>query len=125
MCPNNYTRGASGTCYRLFATMPESWLAAEARCELDGAHLVIPDTEAEALFVGESSWIGISSRRTPGTLLTVTGQRPAFTYWAANQPGDFPCVQTGRLARWLSVPCDFPFFFLCEFDGVRADPMAY
>lgn len=125
MCPAGYTRGASGTCYRMFGNMPESWLEAEARCEADGAHLVIPDSEAEALFVGDKSWIGISDRRTPGTFLTVTGRRPTFTYWAQNQPSMFPCVQTGNLARWLSVPCDFPFFFLCEFDGVRADRTSY
>lgn len=125
MCPAGYTRGASGTCYRMFANMPLSWVEAEKRCELDGAHLVVPDTEAEALFVGDGSWLGISDRRTRGVFLTVTGRRLGFTYWAQNQPSSLPCVQADRAARWFSVPCDFPFFFLCEYDGLRADPAAY
>lgn len=102
---------------------PQTWEEAELTCEQDRAHLAVPDTAAEAAFLGGRTWLGLSDRRTPGTFVTVTGHRPPFTAWQVNEPRLLnACAQTTSAGTWVAVPCNFPFFFICEYDGVRADP---
>ncbi len=124
MCPSGYSRVATGSCHRTINT-PLDWLAAEQRCERDGGHLVVPDSLEEALLVPAQSWLGLSSRRTAGVFLTVTGKPLAFTYWEMGEPAPtFPCaLQNG--ARWQTAPCEIPAPFACEVDGKLADPAAF
>lgn len=128
VCPPSFTLHASGSCHRGFDT-DASWLDAEAQCEALGAHLVVVETMAEASSLPAPIWIGVSDRVTEGTYRAVTGATITFTYFDNGEPsgGSQDCIHTsgGNNKRWKDGPCDFPFPFVCEYDGVPADPSAY
>lgn len=124
-CPAGYAEVLPGVCHRSFSGSV-SWPEAEARCEVDGAHLVIPGSLEEARLLPAPAWIGISDRRTPRVYLTVTGRVPVFTYWSVEPDlSPFDCAHTNPVQRWDVGPCDFSFPFVCEYDGVKGDPAAY
>jgi hypothetical protein len=128
VCPPGYTKAlpAVASCYRV-EMLPSSWLGAEAICEEDSAHLLIPDSAAEAMFAANPSWLGISDRKVPNKLLTVTGIPLTYTQWQADEPANssFDCAHVGPQSQWRMGPCDFPFPYTCEFDGIKANPLAY
>ncbi|MCX5741294.1 MAG: C-type lectin domain-containing protein [Proteobacteria bacterium] len=70
------------------------WQAAKARCESDTAHLVIPETTAEAVAVynlidpataSPYYWAGISDQQHTNTWVTVFDQ-PISPHWGPGQP---------------------------------------
>ena len=123
VCPSNFTRTSFGACH-LTSNMARTWPEAEADCEQRGGHLVVPDHAAEATSLPTPAWIGISDRVVEGSFRTVTGLPLAFQYWDAGEPsgGIFHCVHTGGFARWQLGPCEFPFPYVCEYDGRPAVP---
>lgn len=127
-CPAGYLEQISGSCHR-FVSDAERWGDAEALCERDGAHLIIPDSVAEAVLLRGPTWIGISDRKVNGVFITVTGLTPTFLYWEQGEPAGekMNCAHaSGSVSsRWVSGPCDFPFPYVCEYDGVTADPTSY
>lgn len=126
-CPAGYSEVLPDVCHRKFAAVV-TWPEAEARCEQDGAHLVIPSSLREALLIVGPTWIGVNDRKVEAAYRTVTGPAPAFTYWRndmATPSGPLDCVFADPVSRWQDVTCDFSFAFVCEYDGVPADPTAF
>jgi hypothetical protein len=137
-CPASYTVlvPGSGSRYRA-VTQPASWSAAQGDCEDDGAgaHLAVIGSELErsgaGALVGDDFWIGLSDRVTEGTFRWVTGAATPFTAWAAGQPdedgGDEDCVEQKRMTMpgWHDQPCTDLLAYVCECDGVSADPAAH
>lgn len=126
VCDAPFARTPSGACH-LDRTETATWLAAEQDCEQLGAHLVVPDTAAEAMEIGNQRWIGITDLIADGTFRVVTGAAISFTHWAIGEPGSGfgDCVFADPQARWHTGPCSFPFAYVCERDGRPADPSAY
>ena len=123
-----------GGCYRVETANDLDWLAAESRCEADGAgaHLVTIDDAAELALVDTlvtvtEAWIGTSDRVVPETYLTVTG-RPAFLRWDVNQPDDSGgpeyCI-TLQGMHMHDDDCPVANDFVCEYDAVAVDPTAF
>lgn len=125
-CPAAFVRMPSGSCH-LDIFEPTEWPAAELDCEQRGGHLAVPDGPAEAAELRNPRWIGISDRVSESTYRAVTGAIISFANWETGQPsGSFMnCVHTGSQARWQDGPCEFPFSYVCEYDGLPADPGAY
>lgn len=126
-CPAGYVQVLPSVCHRKFA-LSTTWTAAEARCELDAAHLAIPNSIAEARLIGGPAWIGLSDRKVEATYRTVTGRLPTFTNWGNGTPvpsDPLDCVFSDPTGSWQDGPCDFDFPFVCEYDGVKADPTAF
>jgi hypothetical protein len=125
-CPSGFTAMPSGSCHAEGGAL-STWLGAELDCELRGGHLVIPDSPAEAMEIRNPRWIGVTDRVEEGTYRTVTGAIVSFTFWGAAEPngGLSNCVHTGLQGRWQDGPCEFPFSFVCEHDGLPAAPDAY
>lgn len=72
-----------------------AWLVAKADCESDGGHIVIPETQAEALAIHafvdplDSSpyfWAGISDPEQDGAWVTVTGVPFTTITWGDDDP---------------------------------------
>jgi hypothetical protein len=93
-CPG-YVAASSGgsSSYKKYAGM--NWAAAKSKCQSDGAHLVIPETNAEAravfTFVNPANnspyyWAGVSDPEFDGTWTTVLGQPFTPSPWGASQP---------------------------------------
>ncbi|MEZ4363906.1 MAG: lectin-like protein [Kofleriaceae bacterium] len=125
-CPANYREVLPRVCHREVNEITP-WLVAEAQCETDGGHLVVPDSAQEAALLPKPAWIGISDRRAEGVLLTVTGRTPVFMFWDTPNPtaSPFHCGHTSANLLWTLGPCDFGFTFVCEHDGIPADPTAF
>lgn len=110
-----------------------TWVAAEQRCELDGAHLVILDDEAERQAIvsalpGTQQWAGLSERVTRGTSLTVTNVAPPFLPWGPAEPSGSidDCVQIDATTMMLDdQDCTSVRRYVCECDGVPGAPAAY
>jgi hypothetical protein len=120
-CPAGFQRMSSGAC--LFDSSFESlkWQEAELACEQRGAHLAVPSSLAEAVELQVPRWLGISDRILAGTFRTVTGTVALFTHWDFGEPSgnQLHCVHTGSSdASWHTGPCDFPFPYVCEYDGL-------
>lgn len=127
VCPPGFGKASSGACL-LDVLDPHSWLEAEQDCELRGGHLAVPVNPIEAKELQTPRWLGISDRVLTGTFRAVTGAVIAFTYWDTNEPsgGGQHCVHTGGpAAQWHTGPCDFPFPYTCEYDGLPVAPGAF
>jgi Lectin C-type domain len=128
VCPPGYAKAIPGvaSCYRV-VSFPTGWISAESLCEQDGAHLLIPDSAAEAMFAASPSWLGISDRKVQNRVISVIGRPLTFTQWQPDEPSNsmFDCAHVASQSQWTMGPCDFPFPYTCEFDGSKADPTAY
>jgi hypothetical protein len=126
-CPDAFQKMPSGACHLEVAAFPLPWLQAERDCEQRGGHLVVPDSAAEAAEVPEPRWIGISDRTLEDQFRAVTGAIISFTSWDTGEPeGDFAdCAHTSGGGRWSTGPCDFPFPYVCEYDGLPASSGAF
>jgi hypothetical protein len=131
-CPSSYLpiTGAPAR-YRVVENLV-LWLTAEQDCEDDGggSHLVIFDDMAErdAVVAGRNGdyWIGITDRVDEGMWRAVTGQTTFFTGGAApgNNTTDCGLVDiTGGTIT--SQSCFADDSYICECDGVQADPANY
>lgn len=130
-CPPGYTaRGTS--CYRL-VTAPASWLVAEKACEADavGAHLVVIDDGVEATLIDDNFagdvWVGTSDRVDEGAYLVVTGGPAPWVDWDGGDPDgdDEDCWFLDSTTEIADRQCVEPNRYLCEFDGVAAQPSTY
>ena len=125
-CPTSYTQSATG-CHRI-VTKATNWLAAEQDCEKDGpgAHLVVVDSTAENNALPDYAWIGLSERVKAGNYLLVTGKATTFKAYAPGEPvsGGAACIVT-RPDGWHDDNCYELKSYICEHDGVPADPSAY
>jgi hypothetical protein len=136
-CLAGYTP-IDGSCYRVQESPALTWAGAEAACEADGvgAHLVVPIDLAEVRLIQidvlgvtvADAWIGISDQIVAGTHRAVTGDI-AVTLWDPGQPdgGTERCVDigAGAGADMKDSACTDVNDFICEYDGVPADPAAF
>jgi hypothetical protein len=141
-CPAAYfPAGDSGSCYRVVFE-PASWTQAEAECEASGAHLVVlgeavADVDEHFLVHDLSSveptWLGLSDRAEDGSFRWVTGTPLDLggdrCFWADGEPshaGAAGCVEQRAVAcgDWYEVSCDALRIYVCEYDGLAADPSA-
>ena len=133
-CPPAYGTFATG-CYRVVTVSNVSWGESEASCAVDGvgSHLAVPSDAADlavlqtdVLASVTNAWIGVSDRITPGVHLTVTGL-PAFEHWEPGQPtgGTERCADLGSMNLMKDSACSELNDYICEYDGVAADPTAF
>lgn len=124
-CPSGYTLKSAGSCHK-HVTNNADWLSAEKSCEQDGAHLVVVNNSQENSSLPNNVWIGISERVTAGVYLTVTGIVQPFTAYAPGEPvaGGGQCIEA-RPDGWHDDGCQEAKDYVCEYDGVPADPAAY
>ncbi len=136
-CAAGYTAAIPGnrSRYRVVA-QPAPWLDAQNDCGDDGAatHLVVLGTEQErtgvVALIGDSVWIGLTDRETEGMFRWVTRAPSTFEAFANGQPDGSTaedCVEQKRTmgGAWHDQPCTLPFGYVCECDGVAADPTAF
>jgi len=119
--------GVSGT-YRI-VSVQQTWLAAEAACEADGAHLAVIDSsdENDAIQASSSSspWIGTTDRITEATFLVVTGGGTVFANWAGSPPANTgeDCATLQTLdGTWDDEDCNTTRQSICECDGLPVVP---
>lgn len=128
VCPADFTQTPFGSCQRA-VNFAKPWLDAEQSCELEGAHLIVVDSAAEAASLPSPAWIGISDRVTEGTYRAVTGPVITFRNFGVGQPSGGTisnCIHVADATKtWADGPCSFPFPYVCEYDGVPADHTAY
>jgi len=136
-CPASYAGQlqGSGSRYRV-VDQPAPWLDAQRDCADDGAgtHLAVVGSELErsglrTLFQ-DDLWIGFSDRVAEGSFRWVTGASSAFTGWASGQPdgqdASQDCVEQKHMMQsWHDQPCTDLLAYVCECDGVAADPATY
>jgi hypothetical protein len=125
-----------GQSHYRFATAADRWDSAEQACEADGrgSHLVVfndaPEMSAiEGLVMGTVIWVGISDRVRDGTFLDVMGEIPLFKpQWQSTDPS-FPgpgCVEFDPSSRRIhDAACSTQVAYVCECDGVPAQPSSY
>jgi len=109
------------------------WAVAEATCEAEGAHLVVVDDAAEHAEVRARAtgvvWIGLSDRITEGTFLHVTGAALAYHGWpgAPQSNTGEDCVELLLDGPYEDTACvqNVPNAYVCECDGVPAQPSAF
>lgn len=129
-CPAGYGENAFGTCYRFETSTPKSWQDAETDCESEGAHLVVVDTQDEDAALPDVHWIGYSETVSEGTYVWVTGAgRSSYENWAiaAGEPDllqDAYCAVT-RPDNWHDDNCFETKSYVCEYDGIVADPSTW
>ena len=133
-CQSQYTFAIGASRYRVVGGQT-AWPAAEASCEADGAgmHLAVLDSAAEmtalaALSGNARTWVGVSDRKTDDVFLRVIGGAATFLPW---RPGD-PSQAGPACAAWDPQPgqyrdeqCTQGRQYVCECDGIPADPAAY
>jgi hypothetical protein len=128
VCPVGYAVSPAGGCYRIVAN-PLTWQQAEADCENDavGAHLIVVDDVDEDAMLPDSHWIGYSENVTAGVFLWVTNSSGAYTGFDLGEPvagGNGLCVVT-RPNGWHDDNCGELKAYVCEFDGIPADPATF
>lgn len=126
-CPTAYTHMAGGSRYRVVAA-PAMWLAAEQDCENDGVgtHLVVAERLDEAGLVdtisSATAWIGASNRRDAAVWRWVTGAvTTTFGSTDSTECGQYTTMHDA----FRSVACNDQRGYVCECDGMPADPDAY
>jgi hypothetical protein len=124
-CPPGYAPRVAGSCHR-FVMTPRTWQNAEADCELANAHLVVVDDATEDGDVPDNVWIGYTELVTAGTFRWATGATPGFEAWAQGQPsaGGAACTEA-RSDGWHDDNCPEAKWYVCEYDGVAADPTQF
>jgi hypothetical protein len=139
-CPSSYVAvDGQASRYRL-VTNTDDWLAAERDCEDDGAatgggtHLLVLD-DAEELTAVDSRinpavWIGMSDRVDEGTFVLVTGPGAVFRPFRSGEPNDGGLLPSEDCIELNGVElndegCGTNRQYVCECDGVDADPEAY
>ncbi|TNF23164.1 MAG: hypothetical protein EP329_27900 [Deltaproteobacteria bacterium] len=98
-----------------------TWDEAVARCANAGAHLSVPDDDAEnaAVMALGGGWIGLDDRDAEGTYTTVLDAPAVYTRWArgdTEDPSGSDCVQmlVEVPGQWRDTPCDRGLGFTCE-----------
>jgi hypothetical protein len=133
-CPAGYTFEAeTGSCYRASAT-PLAWLAAEAACEAEGAHLVAISDATEAAVAdryrnaaADFAWIGASDLAFEGSYVTVVNEPASYLMFATGEP-DGPANDCLLLRTSLEIgdgDCGTADDYICEYDGRRGASPAW
>nr|CAD7438675.1 unnamed protein product [Timema bartmani] len=109
----------------------KSWDEAEATCQSEGGHLVVIDSEEEALYVlglfpsqeGEvkGSHYGVRDNEQDGSFVTIYGNplsETGYERWARGQPDDDNgaefCIELIRNGEFNDEPCSKELPFICE-----------
>lgn len=134
-CPAGYADIEGGCFLVMINLMPEvTWTAAEAVCEQEGAHHVVIDSREKFERVRRlvpsglnDFWIGATDRRTEGTYLAVTGGPAFMPPWGGGEPDGGPqdCLLVTVSYELTDDDCDSPDDYICEYDGIPADPTSY
>lgn len=132
-CQAQYVFSSGSSRYRLGGQA--AWTTAEASCEADGVgmHLVVIDAASEmtalvALSGNARTWVGVSDRTTNNVYLRVIGGVAAFLPWRNGDPsqvGPACAAWDPQPAQYRDEPCDQMRQFICECDGIPADPSSY
>jgi hypothetical protein len=138
-CPSSYVAvDGQASLYRL-VTNADDWLAAERDCENDGdatgggTHLIVLDDAAEVAAVDARvnvlAWIGMTDRVEENTFVLVTGPGAVFRPFRDGEPNDGvlaseDCVELNG-NRLNDELCSSNRAYICECDGIDADPDAY
>jgi len=141
-CPSPFAV-IDGGCYALFST-PAGWLDAELACESFGAHLIVQDSVDEHFTVHDdiavgvpAVWVGWTDRRGPDNVFmwVVPDQggllQSNTCVFGVGEPdaGDTAhCVAQDGLnscGDYNDVDCGTLLPYVCECDGVLADPTRY
>lgn len=131
-CPALYSFAIGSSRYRVGGQT--TWTAAEASCEADGAgiHLAVIDSASEmttlaALTGNTRTWVGISDRKTDNVFLRVTGGVAPFLPWRSGDPSQAgsACAAWDPPSQYRDEVCGQGRQFVCECDGIPADPSAY
>jgi hypothetical protein len=121
--------------YRFTAT-PVSWDVAEHACEADGrgTHLVVFNdalemNKIEAILNDIQIWVGITDRISDKNFVDVMGETPMFLPDWQDMGPSFPgpgCVQFNPSSRLIhDQACDTQVAYVCECDGIPAQPASY
>jgi hypothetical protein len=133
-CPAGYAPIAGGepkSQYR-FIENGARWIDAEKDCEDDGlAHLAILDDDGERNAVGAIAkgqpWLGVSDRVAEGTFMKVTTGLATYLPWLGGEPNDQfgeDCVEL-KDGGFNDEDCDAANTYVCECDGLAANPLSY
>jgi len=128
-CPPGYSFVGT-SCYRAAAmTATSDWLSDELACEANavGAHLVVIVDNAEldtvrTLISTEPTWIGTSKRS--GGYKAVTGVSPYLALGVQTEPSE-DCLSLHFDSKMYLHTCGDKSAYVCEYDGVSADPSSY
>jgi len=96
-------------------------------------HLVVIDDASEmsalaALAGGARTWVGASDRKTDNVFVRVTGGVAPYLPWRSGDPSQVgpACVAwDSQAAQYRDEQCTQGRQFLCECDGIPADPSSY
>lgn len=133
-CPASYTFTLNTSKLRIGG--PDTWLGAELACESDGIgmHLVeIANFVDQQVIEGDlgaapAAWVGLSDRKTENMFLRVIGGLPSYLPWATGEPSFVGpgCVILDPVAREYSEgDCSQMLAYVCECDGISANPTTY
>lgn len=130
-CPTSYAAVPGQLSHYRIVPTPQTWSLAEADCEDDGVgtHLAVVDTMAEDAAVdaltGASIWFGLTDRKVEGTPRWVTGATPTYTNYGG--PGNTAAYDCSGIyqGKWAWGDCTTLIRYVCECDGMAAQPTAY
>jgi hypothetical protein len=129
-CPPDYVVVTYG-CWRI-VDEPMTFEEAEARCVIDGGHLIVIDSAeendaADALAQDREAWIGYTDHADEGTFLWVTDAGEAYERWNGGEPnnswGVEDCAHIRADGSWNDTSCSDDRTFLCEVDGLAQGTM--
>jgi lectin-like protein len=134
-CAPTYTMMIGQSYYR-FSPTPASWDVAEHACEADGrgSHLAVfggsfEMNRVEDIVMGTVIWVGLTDRITDRTFLDVMGEPlPFLPGWEIGDPSlaGPGCVKFNPASRlYHDQDCTLQVAYVCECDGVAAQPSSY
>ena len=102
--------------------------AAKTQCELDGAFLAIPRSEAENDYIADlipnnNIWIGINDIDQEGVFVAVDGSNITYTNWDSGEPNNYfdedgVIIRVGHSKRqmaWNDSGISNSMKFVCSF----------
>jgi len=132
-CPAPYAFPIGSSRYRLGGQT--AWTAAEASCEAEGPgmHLAVIDSASEmaalvALAGNARTWVGASDRKTDNVFLRVIGGVTTYLPWRSGDPsqvGPACAAWDPQAAQYRDELCTQGRQFVCQCDGIAADPSSY
>jgi hypothetical protein len=131
VCPAAYTFQVGASRYRSVVTT-DDWIVGEQDCEADGTHLVVLQSAAErdalVAIAGPEVWVGVTDRVVQDTWREVTGGLATYLPWEQGEPVSGPddCVYwMTDSGEYRSQSCNSGRSWICECDGLPADPASY
>lgn len=132
VCPNNWIH-MQGSCYKFFSK-GLNWNAAKTACEALGSKLVVINSQAENLAVGDKTGgqgtlIGLHRNpKDKSRWLGLDGSRPTYTPWASGEPNNYggneDCAHMRSKSsgyKWNDVACHlYSLPHVCETSGKKS-----